>query len=201
MVMLAVLVLVLGFTTFKYYNDYTKQKTEVEAITAAAVESATSRLRDELNAQHEIELKSPYEVYAASAEFNTIAVTYPRSWSSYVIAKPGGNLQLDGYFHPGTVPDVRGDDNKALRFTLERVNYADEVEDYQRDVEKGEVKAAAITVNGAKGVRLTGAIEKDINGILVILPIRDKTLKIWTQSQAYADDFNDIIIAKLDFEK
>ena len=201
LVMSVVLVLVLGFTTFKYYSDYNHQKSDVDAIVSQAVEEATTQQADELNAEFEEKLKSPYETYTAPAQYNAVAVTYPRSWSSYVIEKESGNTALDGYFHPGTVPDTRGGENFALRMTLERADYADEVDDYQKAVEKGEVKATAITVNQVKGIRLTGIIDRDINGVMVILPLRDKVLKIWTEAKVYAKDFNDIIVKNLAFDR
>ena len=201
LIMSVILVLVLGFTTFKYYNDYTKQKTEVDAITAKAVSEAEAALTERLNVQHQEELKNPLETYTASSEANAIAVTYPRTWSSHVVTKSTGNLVLDGYFHPGTVPDTKGDDKFALRMTLERADYAKEVEDYQRDVEKGDIKAQAITVNKVKGIRLTGILDRDTNGVMVILPVRDKVLKIWTEANVYADDFNKIIIKNLSFDR
>jgi len=201
LIMSVILVLVLGFTTFKYYNDYTKQNTEVDAIVAKAVGEAESAQAERLNAQHQEELKSPFETYTASSEANAIAVTYPRSWSSHVVAKSTGNKVLDGYFHPGTVPDTRGDDKFALRMTLERADYAKVVDGYEKGVEKGELKAQAITINEVKGIRLTGILDRDTNGVMVILPVRDKVLKIWTEANVYAKDFNDIIVKNLNFDR
>lgn len=202
LVMAVIVSLVLGVFTYIYYNKYNEQKTQVDSLITTAVDEAKTQQAAELEAKFQEDLKNPYEVYTASSEYNAVAVTYPRTWSSYVVAKSGATkLLLDGYFHPTTVPDVRGEVNFALRMTLERTEYAGEVDDYQKLVEKGEIKATAITVNGVKGVRLTGAIDKDINGIMVILPIRDKTLKVWTEALAYAKDFNEIIIPKLTFDK
>jgi hypothetical protein len=49
---------------------------------------------------------------------------------------------------------------------------------------------------------LTGAVmpgSPTNNGILVLLPMRDKTLKIWTESTAYFTDFNTYILPNLTF--
>lgn len=201
LVMSIILVLVLGFTTFKYYNDYTKQKNEVDAIVAKSVEEAKAAQAEELEAKHAEEMKNPLETFTAPSQAHAVAVTYPRTWSSHVVAKDTGNLVLDGYFHPGTVPDTRGGERFALRMTLERKDYAREVESYQRDVEDGTLSASGITVNQIKGVRLTGTLDKDINGVMVILPLRDKVLKVWTEANVFAKDFNDIIIKNLTFDR
>jgi hypothetical protein len=50
-----------------------------------------------------------------------------------------------------------------------------------------------------KGVRLEGFLEKDKEGIMVMFPLRDKTLRIWTESKEFSGDFNNIVIKKLSF--
>lgn len=200
LIMSVILTIILGFFSVKYYNDFKTQKTEVDAIVAQAVESATAQQADELNADFEQRLKSPHEKYTAASEFNAVAVTYPRTWSSYVETSDSGGTALDGYFHPGTVPGATSGQKYALRLTLERADYAETVDDWQRDVESGELKANAITVNGIRGIKLSGLLDKDTTGVMVILPIRDKVLLIWTESNLYEDDFNQIIIPKLKFD-
>jgi hypothetical protein len=197
---LAVLTVVFGGAAIWAYGQFTNQRDNTDALVAEAVATAEATQAATLEAQFAEELKSPYETYTAPSAFNSVAVTYPRSWSAYVIESSNGRTPLDGYIHPNYVPDVRSDTNFALRFTLETTDYADEVESYQRSVDDGTIKASGVTINTIDGVRLDGAIERDTNGALVLLPIRDKVLKIWTESTAYLNDFNSIILENLTFD-
>jgi len=188
----------IGATVF-YYGRYQAASTNLDGQIASAVETASQELTRTLEADFAERSKDPNEVYKAPAELGSVAATYPKTWSSYVIEKTGSGTVLDGYFHPGTVPDTRGDTKFALRLELEGKAYAGEVEDYDRAVEKGEIKARAVTINGVKGVRFDGQIDKDISGAIVLLPLRDRTLKIWTENSDFMKDFNNIILAKLTF--
>lgn len=183
-----------------YFNGkYKEASTNLDAQIAVAVEQSNAELTDELEADFAEREKSPNEAYKAPAELGSVAVTYPKTWSSHVIEKTGSGTVLNGYFHPGTVPDTRGEEKFALRVTLESKAYAKEVKSYDDGVDDGELKAKAVTINGVKGVRYDGMIDNDISGAIVLLPLRDRTLKIWTENVDFIKDYNDIILAQLSF--
>lgn len=189
----------LGAAAVNYYGRYVDHRDNVDAKVSQAVQTALTKQENQLRAEFAEENKRPYETYTSPAALGSIEVTYPRTWSAYVNEQTSGRNQLDGYFHPGYVPDARSETRFATRMTLETKDYADSVDDYDKDVEKGLLKARAVTVSGVKGIRLDGQIDRDINGALVILPLRDKTLKIWSESPDHLGDFNSVIIDKLVF--
>jgi hypothetical protein len=182
-----------------FYGRYQDASTNLDGQVAVAVEAANTVLTTELEADFAERAKDPNEVYKAPAELGSVAVTYPKTWSSHVIEKTGSGTVLDGYFHPGTVPNTKGDAKFAVRLELEGKAYAKEVEAYDKGVEDGELKARAVTINGVKGVRFDGAIDRDISGSIVLLPLRDRTLKIWTENADFLPDFNKIILPQLTF--
>lgn len=198
MVVTTLLMIVLGATTVMFYGRYTDHRDNVQAKVDEAVASALTEQESELSAQFAEENKRPYETYTAPSAFSGIQVTYPRTWSAYVL-EGSGNTDLDGYFHPGFVPDTRSDTRFATRLTLETEAYDEAVADYDRDVERGTIKARAITVNGVKGIRLDGEIDRDISGVLVLLPLRDKTLRVWTESADFIKDFEGVILKEISF--
>jgi len=57
--------------------------------------------------------------------------------------------------------------------------------------------------NVQPGTRLDGAINQTQtgaqNGSLVVIKIRDKTLKIYTESTDFVGDFNNVILSNLTF--
>lgn len=199
LVLAGLLVLGLAVTTVMYYSRYTDHRDNVEAKAAEAVEAAKAEQAAELQAQFAEDHKSPYQTYVSPSSLGSLEVTYPRTWSAYVVEATSGKTALDGYFHPNFVPNVRSDTKFATRVTISNDSYADSVDNFDRDIEDGKVKAKALTINDVKGVRLDGQIERDVSGAMVLLPLRDKTLSIWTENPDYLKDFTSIIIAKLKF--
>jgi hypothetical protein len=49
------------------------------------------------------------------------------------------------------------------------------------------------------GSRLDGAIEDEKNGVMILLPMRDKTLKLWTNSTQFKADFETHILPNFTF--
>lgn len=199
LVVTTLLMALLGATTIIFYGRYTDHRDNVDAKVAEAVEAAKTQQAEELNAEFQEELKKPNKTYTSPSALGSIEITYPRTWGAYIIEDEGGRTGLDGYFHPGYVPDVRSDTRFAVRMTLDNESYADAVDGYDRDVEDGSLNAKAITINDVKGVRFDGDIDRDVNGSLVVLPLRDKTLKIWTENPDNKSDFESIILENLKF--
>jgi hypothetical protein len=54
-------------------------------------------------------------------------------------------------------------------------------------------------VPGVVGSKITGAIESEKKGTLIILPLRANALEIWTESDKYLNDFNKYILPNLSF--
>ena len=53
---------------------------------------------------------------------------------------------------------------------------------------------------GYEGVRVDGQLSDTINGSVVIFKVRDKTLRIFCDSQDYISDFDNTILTSLRFE-
>ena len=60
-------------------------------------------------------------------------------------------------------------------------------------LKKGKVTAKSVTVSGIGGTRFEGQIDDEQTGSMIFIPLRDKTLTIWTESGDYTNDFNTII--------
>src|SRR5690606_5175761 len=99
-------------------------------------------------------------------------------------------------FHPNVV----NSDEKtayALKITVENSRYEDVVEDYDKLVEDGVARATVYKlpkVKNVTGVRVSGAIEDNKQGSVVIMPLRGKTIKIATESQDFVNDFNKYVL-------
>lgn len=190
-----VLVLALGFGIFSVwaFANYSEQKNNVDVIVATEVADAKKAQEVELQAEFAEEQKNPYKSYVSGPPNGSVKIVYPKTWSALIEEKETGSASLDGYFHPDFVPDGNSDTLFGARVEIESSDYAKVLAGYQRDVESGELTAKAIKISGATGTRLDGIIENDITGAVVILPLRDRTVKIWTESTNYMSDFNRII--------
>ncbi len=190
-----VVLLTIGFGVFSVwaFTNYNEQKNNVDAIVATEVEAAKKEKETELRAEFAEEQKNPNKTYISPHALGNVKIVYPKTWSAYIEERETGAIKLDGYFHPDYVPDTSSDILMALRVETSSSDYARELDSYQDEVEDGVLKARAVTVSGSKGTRLDGEIDDDIQGAIILLPLRDRTLKIWTESTNYMNDFNKIV--------
>lgn len=201
MIVLVLFVIALSFSTGWFYLKYNDYYRNSQSKINEAVTQATQEQKILLEADFQEQFKKPYKNYTAPATASSISITFPKTWSAYVVEKQASSgASLDGYMHPNFIPDTKNKNNKfALRFTLETKTYASQVEDYQKIIEKGEAKSKSYKINGVKGVWIEGLIETDTYDYMVMLPVRDKTLKIWTEGNTQLKDFTDIILSNLSF--
>jgi nitrogen fixation-related uncharacterized protein len=181
-------------------DDY---KNNVDQKVAAALEDA----RDEISAAKEKEFaereKSPYKQYKGPLTYGALDITYPRTWAAYVKeSAKGGSTGVDGFFHPNFVPAEDSGTAFALRIEVVEQPYDTIMKRFESKVKQGEVRVSPYTapkVPGVLGSRVDGEIYTDLNGSMVVFPLRDKTIQISTQSQTFIGDFNNIILPNLIF--
>lgn len=194
--------LVFGFWAYRTGQDY---KNNADKKAAAAVAAAEVSQKAQLKAQFDAETKKPYRSYKGPATYGGVAFNYPKTWSAY-IDETNSSTPVNGYFHPDFVPALQGETDLALRTELVSSSYASVLSQFDSQVKSGKLKASAYLppkMSGVAGVqpgtKLEGALSSTQNGSMVILKIRDKTLRMSTQSLDYNSDFNDIILASLTF--
>lgn len=195
-VLAALVAIGLGVTTIKYYGDYVDQRDRNQPKIEAAVEKAKSDQKKELDAEFEEKEKQPYKTLTAPSSYGSVRLTFPKTWSAYV-ESGRGNVQYQLYAHPNFVPATGA--AYALRMSVVNRQFADEVDDYDRQIERNELRTKSIRVSGVTGARLDGFLEKDLEGSMVIFPLRDKTLRVWTESTERRKDFDNIVVKNLSF--
>lgn len=178
-----------------FYNKYVQQRDHNQPLISAAVQEATGAQKTQLQKQFTEQEKQPYKTYTSPTELGSIQLTYPKTWSSYVSNDQSGGI--DYYAYPNYVP--ANNVNYALRMSVESKQFADEMKQYNQKIKKGELVASAVNVAGTTGTRLDGALTKDMTVSMVIFPLRDKTLRVWTESQDYRSDFDNIVLKNLTF--
>ncbi len=194
-VLLAIAVIALSAIAVMYYNQYIEQRDKNEPLISAAVQEAQEAQKTELEAEFTEREKQPLKTYTSPSEIGKVNLRFSKMWSSYVdIAK---TATMDFYAHPNFVPSEGI--SYALRMSVVRADYATELKKYDAQVKKAELKATSVSVSGVTGARLDGFLEKDKEGSMVIFPLRDKTLRVWTESKDFRGDFDNIVLKNLTF--
>ncbi len=188
-----------GVWAFMERQDY---KDNVDQKIATAVEVAREEVSTEKDNEFLEREKEPLTEYVAPAAYGSVFVKYPKTWSAYVSELGNSGREVDGYFHPDFVPATESKTAYALRLLIASGDYAEEVADYDRQVEAGTLSSTpyrAPKVPDVLGVRLDGELEKGIQGTMIMLPLRDKVIKIWTESAEYRKDLENHVLSNLTF--
>jgi len=186
-----------AFASRQDYKNNVDQK--IDAATQVAVQKADSA-KDVEFAEKE---KSPYRTYKGPEAFGSIAVTYPKTWSAYVDDTGSGSALVDGFFAPGSVPSISAQGSVfALRVQVLNQAYSQSLTNLSTLQQDGKITVAAYAlpkVPKAVGVKAVGTFDNGQNGEMVILPLRNQTLKIWTQGSTFTGDFENAVLPNFTF--
>lgn len=189
-----------GVWAFMGRQDYKNNSDKKAAAAADQRQIEVEKAAAEKFAEEE---KKPLTSHKAPDQYGSIEVSYPKTWSAYVIEKTSGNTPIDNYFHPHAVPDADGAGNTfALRIQVVEESYDRVVKSHESDVRTGKVAASPYAlpkVSSVVGTRFDGQIERNKQGSLIVLPLRNVTIKIWTESPNYLADFDNIILPNMTF--
>jgi hypothetical protein len=186
-----------GIWAFNGRQDY---KDNVEPKIAAAVakaEETTSAKKDKEFVEKE---KQPLRTYTGPSAYGSVSVSYPKTWSVYADETARSSNPLDASMNPGFVPGLQSGDSVALRVQVVSSSYSDVVRSFESQVKNGKVTVvpyAVAKVPSVTGIRIDGSIVEKKEGAMVVIPLRDKTLKVWTEASQYVGDFNNIILPNL----
>jgi hypothetical protein len=126
---------------------------------------------------------------------------YPKTWSGYVISSQ--STPLSTYFQPDVVPDISAQSNAyALRIQVVNQTYSNALQIYQTLASTKKVTVAPFSfakVPSVVGSRIDGQISQDDQGTVIIVPLRNMSLIISTESQSFEPDFNNIILPNFSF--
>ncbi len=183
---------VFGGWAFMSRQDY---KDNVDQKIADAIVVAEENLTIEKDAEFAESYKLPNTTYRGPAAFGTLTIAYPKTWSNYVDEKTSGTV-VDGFMQPNYVSSNTKDTNYALRYQVVERGYDQEVKSYEAKVKQGKVKTSAYRLpqlESVLGLRVEGEIDNTKQGVVIVLPLRDKTVKIWTEGNEFRNDFEAII--------
>lgn len=181
-------------------QDY---KNNVEAKITEAVDKAVKAEDVKKDAQFAEDYKKPLLNWSGPADYGSVQMSYPKTWSGYVDTTPNGNTDINLYFAPGVVPAF-DDVNSlyALRVQVLNQPYNSSLTSYANQIKTGKLKASAYALPKMPkviGTRLVGQDTSKKNVDIVFLPLRSSTVKIWTEGGNYNNDFNNTILPNFSF--
>ncbi len=189
-----------GVWAFMQRQDY---KNNSDQKSAAAAQEAREATQAEDVAKYAEEAKNPLKTYTGPSAYGSVTLQYPKTWSGYVVSSGRSSEPLDGYFHPDIVPDILNDTNSfALRVEIVTTSYDNILSEFDDVVERNEARVSPFSlekVTGVTGARIDGQIDTNKQGSMVVFPLRNVTLKVWTESDQFLADFNNIILPNLSF--
>lgn len=176
------------------YNEASEiEQSEISMAVADAVEENTSKMEAEFLERE----KEPNRDFSGPTDYGQLSFKYPKTWSVYVAKDALSGGDYEAYFNPVEVETVSKDTINALRLIIKDKSFEEVVEEYRRAVEKkdAELSVESITIyDGTPANRYTGVIPgTDLNGIIIVFKIRDKTAILQTDSMLFENDFNNLI--------
>lgn len=203
--LLLIVALGFGYWAFSERNDY---KNNVDAKIATAKGEQKKQTTDELNKVHAEQDKSPVKTYVGPASYGSIKFNYPKTYSGYVTGD-NSSTPLDAYFHPDTVPSLMAAPGSttraaiALHVQVRNQPYDDAIIQYQSLVSAGAVTGSPFALKQVPkqiGMKFVGTLQNQLNGTEIVLPLRDKTVVITSETDTWLPDFNTYILETMTFE-
>lgn len=201
---LVVLILIgVGGFAFWAYDEMQTYKYKTDEIVSTKVGIAIKETETKKDNEFAEKEKDPLKSYQGLEQFGRITIKFPKTWSGYVDDSGKGSSPIDGYFQPMVVPNIQSGSNYALRLQLVERDFATEVKSYDSQVKAGKTTATMYSnknIPGVVGMRLEGDLSgTQKKGIMILMPQRDKTIKLWTESDQFYKDFNDLVLPSFTF--
>jgi len=184
-------------------KDYKNNSDQKVAIAVDAAKKAATAAQKDADAQL---AKSPVLTFTGPTVYGAVKYDYPRTWDGYVDTT-STSTPINGVYYQGA-PPLPNDLGifYALRVNEVSDDYSSVVNSFNGAVKKGTVTATAYVPpqmvgkpNVQTGTRFDGLLGNNIQGAMVVLKVRDRTLKISTESPQYLNDFNNTVLPSLTY--
>lgn len=175
-------------------NQYVDASTDVEGQIAVAVAEAKHEQEAKDLAQFAEDEKYPLRSFAGPADYGLLSFEYPKTWSVYVAQDAAKGGDYLAYLNPLIIEPISVLNVNALRVNIVNRTTEEVVAEYNKSVEGGTMNVESVTVAGYAAVRYTGIIPgTELEGVVVIFKIRDKTAILRTDAMIFVNDFNALL--------
>lgn len=192
------------------YSGRQDFKNNVDQKISAATTKAKKGQVEEDNKRFAEELKNPLKTYTGPSDYGSLSIQYPKTWSGYLASNGlSSGAIMDMYFHPDIIPPLGGQGTArsavALRVQVLNQTYSQAINPLKMRSEQEQAQVIAEPYALPKmpsqaGILFRGQLTNDLNGLEIYIPLRDKTIKIGTDTDQYLADFNNYILPNISFE-
>lgn len=198
--------LAFGYWAYTGRQDY---KNNTDQKVAAAVTKAVKEQSDKDKADFQEKEKLPNKTFRGPATYGSVTFGYPKTWSAFVDQSQSTD-PVKSLFYPDIVPSSIPQNGitpqYALRVDLVGSTYDQVLRQLDPSIKKGTLRASAYVPpkmvqipNVQTGSRFDGEIEHGIQGSMIVMKVRDKTMKVYTESPSFMSDFDNIVLSSLTF--
>ena len=192
-----VLFVAAGSAAIWAYLAYSQEKTAVESRMAVASAKAREEQSKADREKFNEEAKNPRIEFVGPEQYGRVSFMYPKTGSVYVAADGGDRGDYKAYLHPVIVPPTNthsSNQNKfALRLEILNSDFNKTLNQYASLLKKGDLTSSSVEYNGNTATRIDGAFSKDLRGSVVLMKVRDKTLRFSTDADTFKPDFEAIL--------
>lgn len=196
-IVLAVFLMATSIFSVWAFVSYLDYKNNTQPKIDGAVAEARQIQKDEDEKAFLEREKQPVRQLVSPSDVGSVTIDYPKTWSVYVDAAAKG-LYI-AYLHPGAVHPISNRTPYAVKILVEPKPYEQILKTYASLIKNGSLKASPISIKGENGTRLDGTFANKFRGSVVIFKVRDKTLRVFTESDTFRPDYNGIILPSLKF--
>jgi hypothetical protein len=185
------------------YAERADYKANSDKKSAAAVAASSETVKAQLQAVFDEQEKQPVKAYKGPSAYGGVTFNFPKTWSAYVV-ESSNSTPLASYFHPNFVPGIQSETAYALRVEVVEQDYPSVLKTLDSNIKSGKLATNVFTatnVNNQLGTLFQGELpstrNKTVKGIYI--PLRDKTIKLWTEAPEFFGDFDTTVVPSFTF--
>ncbi len=189
-----ILFLIAGSLAIWAYMQYSHEKSNVDSKVAIEVAKGKREQAEFDWRKYSDEAKNLRVEFVGPTEYGRVSFMYTKTWSVYIANDGSDRGDYKAYFHPVSVPSITNKNSRfALRLEIINKNMDTVLNEYQSRLKKGELTSSSTEFNGISATRIDGTFEKELRGSVVLMKVRDKTIRFSTDADTFKPDFQTIL--------
>ncbi|MFI5240329.1 MAG: hypothetical protein ACHQUB_01300 [Candidatus Saccharimonadia bacterium] len=195
-IFLGVMVVVVAIIAIVIFGNerHVQSQLSIASQTYIAQGKATQLKTDQQNAL--IAGETPFRDYVAPELYGGFDIKFPKDWNAYVIEDDSQLNQVVLYLNPSFVTlsgQNPATNSYAFRAVLINERSTTVIANLVGIAKTNGVTNKSVTVSGIASTWYDGKFDQFHNGVLVLVPVRDKTLELITDTHDYLTEFNQIL--------
>ena len=189
-----ILFLIAGSLAIWAYMQYSREKSDVDSKVAIKVAEGKREQAEFDWRKYSDEAKNLRVEFVGPTEYGRVSFMYTKTWSVYIANDGSDRGDYKAYFHPSSGPPITNKNSRfALRLEIINKNMDTVLNEYQSRLKKGELTSSSTEFNGISATRIDGTFEKELRGSVVLMKVRDKTIRFSTDADTFKPDFQTIL--------